>query len=313
MNLRSELEIINDWKNNFEPLVSICCITYNHENYISDAIESFLLQKTTFPFEVIVGEDCSLDCTREVIEEYRKKYPNLIKIITSDINVGIHKNFTRTLNECSGKYIAFCEGDDYWTDPEKLQIQVDFLESNDEYVISGHDASIVDFDGCILSHSKLQNIYKKDFSRNDLMGCNAFLLTLTWVFKNIKVSNIDEVYNVLNVDTFLLSYLGQYGKSHYHSDISPAIYRVHDGGVWSKEDDRTKYESSLNTLFWIYSYHKRIGNIDVSQILWNKYINTAMISISTKKLVKESILRFFHTRKLRKWISKIFITKKDCK
>ena len=109
-----------------KPLLSIASITYNHEQFIAQAIESWLMQKTSFEIEIIIGEDCSTDNTRAIIEKYRKLHPDLIKLIISESNVGMMPNFIRTLAACRGKYIALCEGDDYWTDPYKLQKQVDF-------------------------------------------------------------------------------------------------------------------------------------------------------------------------------------------
>jgi glycosyltransferase involved in cell wall biosynthesis len=115
-----------------EPLVSIKMITYNHAPYIAQAIEGVLMQKTNFPIELVIGEDCSTDGTREIVFDYQKKFPEIIRVITSDQNVGAKKNSYRTTKACRGKYIAFCEGDDYWHHPKKLQKQVDYMESHPE-------------------------------------------------------------------------------------------------------------------------------------------------------------------------------------
>lgn len=128
-------------------LVSINCLAYNHEKYISDAIEGFLMQKTDFNFEILIGEDCSTDHTRQIVESYRKKYPNKIKMITSDKNVGWRKNDERLFENSRGKYIAVCEGDDFWTDPYKLQKQVEYMESNPECSMCFHAARIVGENG----------------------------------------------------------------------------------------------------------------------------------------------------------------------
>jgi glycosyltransferase involved in cell wall biosynthesis len=115
-----------------EPLVSVKMITYNHAPYIAQAIEGVLQQKTNFLFELVIGEDCSTDGTREIVFEYQKKYPDIIRVITSDRNIGGRKNSYRATKACRRKYIAFCEGDDYWHQPLKLQKQVDYLESHPE-------------------------------------------------------------------------------------------------------------------------------------------------------------------------------------
>jgi len=103
------------------PMVSVVCITYNHGRFIREAIESFLMQETNFKVEILIGEDCSTDGTREIVFDYKKKYPDLIRVITSDPNVGMKANGFRTLNAARGKYIALFEGDDYWEDPYKLE------------------------------------------------------------------------------------------------------------------------------------------------------------------------------------------------
>jgi glycosyltransferase involved in cell wall biosynthesis len=114
------------------PLVSVKMMTYNHAPYIAQAIEGVLQQETDFSFELVIGEDCSTDGTREIVFDYQKKNPEVIRVITSDKNVGAHKNSLRTEKACRGKYLAFCEGDDYWHNPKKLQMQIEYLEQHPE-------------------------------------------------------------------------------------------------------------------------------------------------------------------------------------
>jgi glycosyltransferase involved in cell wall biosynthesis len=118
-----------------KPTVSVLMVTYNHEKFIRDAIEGILIQKTTFPFELVIGEDHSTDSTREICKEYEKKNQELVRILDSEKNLGGMPNFIRSFNECKGKYIALCEGDDYWTDPYKLQKQTDFLELHEDFAM----------------------------------------------------------------------------------------------------------------------------------------------------------------------------------
>ncbi len=112
------------------PLVSILMVTYNHERFIARAIEGATQQETDFPFELVIGEDCSTDRTREIVSEYAERYPDVIRVITSDSNVGMRQNSIRTRRACRGKYISTCDGDDYWHNPTKLQKQADYLEDN---------------------------------------------------------------------------------------------------------------------------------------------------------------------------------------
>jgi glycosyltransferase involved in cell wall biosynthesis len=115
-----------------EPLVSVAIITYNHAPFIAQAIEGALKQETTFPFELVIGEDRSTDETRDIVLKYQEKYPHVISVVISDENVGMKKNSYRTAKACRGRYLAFCEGDDYWHHPWKLQKQVDYLEHHPE-------------------------------------------------------------------------------------------------------------------------------------------------------------------------------------
>ncbi|HPW37667.1 MAG TPA: glycosyltransferase, partial [Syntrophorhabdus sp.] len=136
-----------------KPFVSIGCTTFNHGKYIRECIEGFLLQKTDFPIEIIIHDDASTDNTPQIIDEYAKRYSGLIVPILQTENQyskGINPFISFVFPRARGKYIALCEGDDYWADPLKLQKQVDFLEANPDYVISYHNAMIVDEDGNII-------------------------------------------------------------------------------------------------------------------------------------------------------------------
>lgn len=112
------------------PLVSVCMTTYNHEKYISQAIESVLGQRTTFAVEVVVGEDCSTDSTLAICRKYEEQYPDRVRVVASESNIGMHRNYRRTIEACRGKYIAMLDGDDWFSDMDKLQIQVEQLEKS---------------------------------------------------------------------------------------------------------------------------------------------------------------------------------------
>ena len=116
-----------------KPLVSVIVTTYNQEKFIRKAIDSNLAQETSFEYEIIIGEDFSTDGTRDICVDYSLKYPDIIRLLLHQKNVGMHQNAIQTLHLAKGKYIAFCEGDDFWTDPNKLQMQFALLENNSEY------------------------------------------------------------------------------------------------------------------------------------------------------------------------------------
>lgn len=113
-------------------LVSVAMITYNHEKYISEALDSVLMQKVDFEYEIVIGDDCSLDNTKAIILEYQKKYPNIIRVLQREKNMGVTNNFYDVLKSCKGQYIATLEGDDYWTDKNKLQRQINYMEANEQ-------------------------------------------------------------------------------------------------------------------------------------------------------------------------------------
>ena len=132
-------QILNNWKvdSTFSPIVSICCITYNHAPYIRQCLDSFLSQKTNFPFEIVIHDDCSTDGTKEIIDEYVKKYPSIFVPLFEKENQytkGVRGMFSHFVMPIArGKYVALCDGDDYWIDENKLQLQVNFLEKNRNY------------------------------------------------------------------------------------------------------------------------------------------------------------------------------------
>lgn len=227
--------------------VSVCFIAYNHAKYIEQALESVLMQKTDFLIEIVIGEDNSTDSTKEICEKYQSLYPDKIRIISSDKNIGPQPNFERTYYSCRGKYIAMLEGDDYWTDPLKLQKQVSLLENKPEYVISFHDSIVIDENDNILKQSKITETSKRNLSKEQLI-IGTLIPTNTVMFRNGIINRFPkEFLEVTNGDTFLFALLGQYGEAAYQNDIQPAIYRVHGGGVWGPQGKYIKQLKSLKT------------------------------------------------------------------
>jgi glycosyltransferase involved in cell wall biosynthesis len=288
---RTEEEIKSGWSLPRAPLVSICCITYNHEKFITEAIDSFLMQITTFPFEIIIGEDCSTDETMGIIKNYQSRYPNLIRIIASDTNIGMQKNFIRTLEACTGKYIALCEGDDYWTDPLKLQKQIDFLDRNKEYVITYTSAEAFNEQGSV---NNFIGGTLKDLESIELQKA-ASINTLTVCFKNVLQALPPEFICSKFGDLFLWSLLGAYGKGKYLQDVLPSKYRIHDGGVFSKKSERQKFEMNFQTSFALYSYYKRINHTVLSNYFLNQLMIYSLylhnISYHIKLILKYTIIR----------------------
>ncbi len=214
--------------------VSVCMITYNHENFIEQALESVLKQETDFPVEIVIGEDFSKDRTREICHDYATKYPGVIKLIATEHNVGMQKNFFRTYKECDGKYIAFIEGDDYWTDPLKLQKQINFLESNTDFSACLHNVLIKSFRNGVekewIMHEKLP---KDTFDTEDVLG-PWFIPSPSFVFVNYPDFEIpDWFFNCTYGDLPIMLLLSLRGKFKYLPEVM-GVYRLHDKGFTTK-------------------------------------------------------------------------------
>ncbi len=299
-NLRPEHKVMQNWQGSPSlPMVSILCIAYNHEKFIEDAIEGFLIQETDFPFEILIHDDASTDTTADIIREYEVRYPRLIKPIyqvENQYSKGIKPYFFIIMPRAKGRYLAYCEGDDYWTDSKKLQIQVDFLEANPDYVISGHDALSIDEGKNKIKDSTLPAMYKRNSSGEELILNKFWILTLSWVHRNVIDNYPPEIRMVLNGDNFVLSLLGHYGKGKYHHDIKPACYRSHSGGIWSELELEEKRDAHINTRFWIYRYYKRIGDEKRANAFWKRFEKTVNRRLSISALCRELIVRCFFIR-----------------
>jgi len=309
-NLRSEEEIIASWKNSGgHPKLSVACITYNHASYIEDAICSFLIQKTDFPIEIVIQDDASNDGTTDILRSYYKRYPRIIRLVIHDENQYSkgRRPFPLLYPALRGEYVAFCEGDDYWVDPLKLQKQVKYLDENPDLVASGHDARVVDVSGKILKESKLPDIYKRDFSANELLLGRVWILTVGLVFRRVISDDeaLAERSVVKNGDNFLLSLLGQYGGSKYHNDIEPAVYRIHEGGVWSCLAEKERAQAQITTWLMIHTYYQRVGNLHASDAWWSKFESRVIYALNTKGLIKELALRLFLVREFKSSLRRI--------
>ena len=153
------------------PKVSVFCVTYNHSGFLKQTLEGFVTQKTNFPFEVIIGDDCSTDGAKKIIEEYASKYPNIIKPIYHDYNTGSYQNVLDVARACTGEYVAMCDGDDYWIDENKLQKQVDFMDTHKNCNLCFHPVIIKYDDGSqrdVTFPKARHRFYKKTLNINDL-------------------------------------------------------------------------------------------------------------------------------------------------
>lgn len=217
-------------------LVSINCITYNHEEYIVDALEGFLMQETNFSFEILIGEDCSTDNTRKIVDEYVKQYPGQIRLITSAQNVGMEKNALRVFEQSQGKYIAECEGDDYWTNPFKLQKQVDYMENNPECTLCFHAAEIVVASKKATGRKVKPYFEDQQASMEDIiLGGGAFCATASLVYPRKLMSNPPSFFKTAHVGDYPTQlFLANKGYAYYIDECMSA-YRTGVTGSWTNQ------------------------------------------------------------------------------
>lgn len=223
-------------------MATVSIVTYNHEKYIAQAIESVLMQRTDFDFEIIVGEDDSADRTREIVQEYRARYPDRVRLFLNDRKDVIYINgrptgrwnFINNLKHAQGKYVALLEGDDYWTSPDKLQRQVDYLEANPDCAICFHSVQCVDDGGRRLNvlsprRKKPRYVLKELLRENFIPNCSV-------VFRNGLVREFPDWYYGVPMGDLPLHVLNARHGDIGYLEEAMAVYRIHGGGVWSTQD-----------------------------------------------------------------------------
>ena len=247
-----------------DPVVSICVQTYQHKKYLESCLNSILAQQTNFNYEILLGEDGSTDGTRELCIEYAEKYPEKIKLFLHHRENQIKvlgeptSNFNAFYNffSAKGRYIAFCEGDDYWDDPNKLQTQVNFLQNNPSYIFCYHKYEEVDQHQNSIAYSLRLSQPTSDISSAELKKEVVHPLLLTICFRNVIKKIPLGITQVINVDSFLLSLFGNYGQAKFINEINPSKYRRHQGGMWSDRFKRKKFLSKILTFKKIHQFYQ---------------------------------------------------------
>jgi glycosyltransferase involved in cell wall biosynthesis len=237
----------------YEIDVSVVLLSYNQELFIQQSLDSILCQKFKGTWEIIIGDDCSSDSTFQIIQSVKSPHSNLIRSYSNDLNLGLARNFEKGISQANGKYIAYLEGDDYWTDPLKLQKQYDFLETNPNYVLAFHDFITVDKFGTILSDKNLNNsALKRHRSKKDMVtGC--LIHQNTMMFRNIISKFPKGFFLVRNHDTFFIAYLSHWGEAGYVI-CEPLHYRIHSKSLWSNLAEKRKHMNGLITFSILLAY-----------------------------------------------------------
>ena len=228
------------------PLVSICSLTYNHAPFIRQCLDGFLMQQCNFPIEIIINDDCSTDGTTEIIREYAEKYPDEIFPIFHEENLysqgirGFEQQFV--FPKARGKYIALCEGDDYWTDPLKLQKQVDFLESHPDYSMCFHGALEIKEDGMSIESAHFDNLEEREYAREEIIK-HWLVPTASALFRQDVLAHIPQNKRFTVGDNVVFITCSYHGKL-YGMKENMCVYRRQSGG-WSAQSTLKRKEQLI--------------------------------------------------------------------
>lgn len=267
------------------PMVSICLLTYNHERYIRQAIESVLAQEVDFPIEIVIGEDNSTDGTKEIVLEFEKKYPQTIKVASSPTNLGMNRNLIKTLKQCHGKYIALLEGDDFWTSVHKLNKQVVFLENNSECTVCFHITEVF-----MQERGQIRGLWP-DFDLptittiNDLLQ-NNYIPTCTVMYRNVSIGNFPNAFYELGIGDWPLHVMyAQEGNIGFLNETM-AQYRVHSTGTFSTLAVSQKTESVFKAREFMYPLLAKEHRKTLGPVIIEYCYQLAQTSLENKDIIK---------------------------
>lgn len=278
--------------------VSVIVITYNHEQFIKQALDSILMQKVDFKYEILIGDDASTDRTPEILKEYKKLYPDIIDLHLNSVNLGATRNAYNLLMIAKGKYLAYCEGDDYWIHDHKLQIQVEFLEKNNNYIGCSHKCVLVDKNNKKLLWQKLDWIKNiKIFKFKDFSG-GRFLpgQTTTIVKKNIFLDkNVD--YTVLyssdrDISDRIANEIFLLKGDFYILSLFMSAYRI----------SNTQNYNSITFKKFKNNKNKYLDEMSITEAL-EKYAKTQNVNVIFKikrcEIFSDIVVNFFRYRELK--------------
>ncbi len=244
-----------------QPLVSVIVTTYNHEKYIEKCLDSILFQKTNFKYEIVLGEDESNDKTRKICIKYSEKYSNKINLFLRSRNNVIlmngkptgRYNFVQSIKQSSGKYITICEGDDYWTDPYKLQKQVDYLRENPKAVGCFHNSITVNQNNEMINKQYFVNTEAKVWNQEDCLKIlKSSYSTASIMFKSVAIKSQLDEYIKIGSDFILDILITKHGDLHY-LDENMSAYRLHQGGIWQGQSKQHNYIITLMRFLFLYN------------------------------------------------------------
>jgi glycosyltransferase involved in cell wall biosynthesis len=246
---------------------SVLVMTYNHEKFIRQALESVAMQETSFEYEILISEDCSTDRTREIVSEFQKEHSDRVRLLLSEKNIHSNEIVVRGIRAARGAYIALLDGDDYWTSPHKLQRQVDFLDSHPECSLCFHNARIFHEADGLEGHNWTPAGQKEISTLEDLWMGN-FIATCSTMFRKGLIGEIPEWYNdFFPITDWPLHILNaEHGRIGYIDEVM-GVYRYHPGGLYSPFSESKKQQETLKF------YRKMNRNLNYR---YDKIINIAI-------------------------------------
>jgi glycosyltransferase involved in cell wall biosynthesis len=230
--------------------LSVLIITYNHERFIVQAIESVLAQKVNFAYEIVIGEDCSTDGTRAIVMDFQQRFPERIKLLPTERNIGAMRNLERTIAACRGQYLAFLEGDDYWTSADKLQRQIDFLDAHPDRAICCHRVRFLyetgseDFD---VKFDVFPPSAAGPYTIEDVLKGN-FVMTCSMVLRRELIGRFPAWFFEMKLgDWPLCALVSRHGRVELMDEVM-ATYRLHRGCTWSSLPQVTRLRETVRML-----------------------------------------------------------------
>lgn len=281
-----------------EMMLSIYVPTYNHEKYIAETLDSILMQKTEYRYEILVGEDCSTDNTREVLKRYEKEHPGKVKVFYREHNM--HKEEIRNSTDlrlrCKGKYIVGIEGDDFWINPLKIQKQIDFLENHPEYIAVAHNCMVVDKNSERIDETYQEckdNEYTLEHFVSEIMP--GQLATLMYRNPNLN-DDIDEelMYkNLIPGDRLIFFSLAVSGRIYCMQEIMSAYRHIKTEGSSFSANLKYNFASSENWAEEICKYAEKIGDKKAIKYAKLLYVRNLMIALKRGDCDKKQVLNCF--------------------
>lgn len=268
--------------------VSVIITAYNHEKYISQAIDSVINQQFDGDLEIIIGDDCSTDSTVDIIREYKSKYPDNIFIIANKVNIGITKNLQQCLEKCTGEYIAICEGDDYWLTNTKIKKQMEYLEENPFLSMCFNKIYLYyEEQNKMIPHPSQEKLHFNSLlSTKDLIKDNVIGNFSCCMYRKKYIDSLDkEIFNFYTVDWMFNLAISQYGPIGFINEFM-TVYRIHSSGAWSGMRDDEKLLSWVKCINIYDKYLKEKYHYDFNLLKKRIYKDLAKLYIKNKKFYK---------------------------